>query len=45
MSYAKQGSLVCIKWNIIRDILILSTFHSMDMKQVSVRTETGSNVS
>lgn len=41
MTYSKQGPLVCIKWRDTRDVLMLSTAHSADMKQVSVRSKTG----
>jgi len=41
MTYAKQGCLMCIKWKDTRDVLVLSTAHSADMKQVSVRSKTG----
>lgn len=41
MTFARNGPQICIKWKDTRDVLLLSTVHSADMKPVTVKARGG----
>lgn len=41
MTFSRNNCQICIKWRDTRDILILSTVYSADMKTVTVKSREG----
>jgi len=41
MTFARNGPQICVKWKDTRDVLLLSTVHSADMKPVTVKARGG----
>lgn len=41
MTFARNSPQICIKWKDTRDVLILSTMHSADIKIMTVKSREG----